>query len=86
MIAPYECYKSGTLPNLFVLLNNSYANWISYTCQGEYCNFIQQRGKFPDHSVSVLLFAPQAFTENLDVILIKLCFVVYIKIAILYKM
>ena len=29
MMAAYECYKQGTLYNLFVLLNNSYANWIT---------------------------------------------------------
>ena len=78
MMAPYECYKQGTLHNLFTCANcfvEQQLRELDYTCQVEYCNIIKQREKVPDHTVGVLLFAPQAFTENLDVILIELCFI-----------
>ena len=63
MMAPYECYKQGTLHNLFVLLNNSYTNWITLARLNTVT--LSNKGKVPDHSVGVLLFAPQVFKENL---------------------
>ena len=74
MIAPYECYKQGTLHNLFVFLNNSYAKWSTLAR----FNTVQQRGKVPD--LLLVFCSLQVFLFHLKK---KQHIVVYIKITII---